>query len=461
MTDLFLPQIEIKSATLENGFALSANESKNVDSVNFSGSIRAGSIYDEEGKFGTAEIVSRLLTRGTKSDPSASAVSKKIEELGATLQFTNEDERVRFTAKCHSSVVRELLKIMSECMMAPSFTQYQIEFTKAEIISDIEAEQDETRTRAYRLLMPLIYGEKSPLGRNPMGDTSHIRAVSSEDIAEFYNKYYLPSRTLLVATGNFDFSDLASQVDLRFGKWENKSNSRSSSSSSASRNELESAISSDLSASYNTRKTAKDAKLKIDPMNYKSQVDIAMGMLAVSRKSDYYYPLSLGNLLLGQIGLYGRLGKNVREDKGVAYYSFSSLVAKTISGYIAVYAGVNPKNVSRAIEGIAEEISRIQFQEIGEEELTRGKRNALGSLAISLDTSSERVGIIHEIEYYHLGGSKYFEKHEKRINSVTSDQILTAFAEFANPSKISMSVVGPIQDPDQIRLPSEILQKEV
>jgi zinc protease len=437
--------VEIDSFTLENGLKFSANVSKDIDSIALSGSVRAGAVYDEEGKSGTAEIVSRLLTRGTKKDPSALGVPRRIEEIGAALQFTNDDERIRFTAKCHSSAIHELMKIIAECLTGPSFSEDQIELTKAEIISDLEGELDDTRTRAHRLLMGLIYGEGKPFGRNPMGKLSDIKAISAVDIKEFYVNYYVPSSTLIAATGNFDFSLLASEIDSSLGKWDMLSPQQQH-----HRTEFPNLPESE----------GKVGMSRIDPMEYKSQVDIAMGMRTVPRKSEHYYPLFLGNLLLGQIGLYGRLGKNVREEKGVAYYSFSSLIAKSECGHIAIYAGVNPKNIVTAIEGITEEISRIQFEEIGEEELLTGKRNALGSLAISLDNSSERVGIIHEIEYYSLGGSKYFGQHENKINGTTSDQILKEFAEYANPSRISMTVVGPIRDANQIRLPNEILQKE-
>jgi zinc protease len=455
LLDRVLPPVEIQSVTLENGLRFSANETKDVDSITFSGSIRAGSIYDKEGKLGTAEIVSRLLTRGNKSNPRTSILSRKIEEIGATLQFANEDERVRFSARCHSSVVSNLLEIISECIMAPAFAPEQIELTRAEIISDIDSELDETRTRAHRLLMPLIYGETNPFGRNPLGDSSHLKDISSKDIMKFHDENYAPNETLIVATGNFDFSDLSSKIDSYFGKW----------SRSQKRAPLQSLSSSWTEGKREPIAVSRDAggnsKLLIESMAHKSQVDIALGLIAVPRKSNHYYPLSLGNLLLGQIGLYGRLGKNVREEKGLAYYSFSSLVAKTLTGHIAIYAGVNPKNIASAIDGIVEEISRIRLEEIGKEELERGKRNALGSLAISLDTSTDRVGIIHEIEYYSLGGSKFFEDHETKVNSVTAEQIQRAFFEFANPSKISMAVVGPVQDPKQIRPPGEIIHKEV
>ncbi len=438
-----LPAVEIKSEVLENGLKFSANESKDVDSVAINGSVRAGAIYDEQRKFGTAELVSRLLTRGTRKNPLASDISKRIEEMGATLQFANDDERVRFTARCHSSVIRELLEIIAECLTTPSFSSDQLELTKAEIISDLDAEKDETRTTAYRHLMSLIYGDGKPFGRNPMGEVDDIKAISAEDITQFYDDYYTPSSTLIVATGNVDFSDLITEIDSKFGKWNRNS-----------RKNL--GVSSEIL-------DPKDSigKLRIVSMDYKSQTDIAVGMVAVSRKSKRYYPLFLGNLILGQIGLYGRLGKNIREERGVAYYSFSSIVAKSLLGHIAIYAGTNPKNVTSAIEGIAQEISRIQFEEVGEEELLAGKRNATGSLSISLDTSLERVGIIHEIEYYSLGGSKYFEQYENKINSITADEILHEFGELAKPSRISMAVAGPVPDEKQIRLPNEILQKEV
>ncbi len=185
-------------------------------------------------------------------------------------------------------------------------------------------------------------------------------------------------------------------------------------------------------------------------MSYKSQADIAMGFRTVSRKSSEFYPFALGNLILGQIGLYGRLGKNVREEKVLAYYSFSSLVAKTHAGHIALYSGVNPKNVQAAIEGISDEIVRIQGEPIGEEELANGKRNAIGSLSISLDTSFERVGTIHEMEYYSLGGSRYFEEYEEKIDGVTAEDIRGEFSKYADASRIFMAVVGPLKEGEQL-----------
>jgi zinc protease len=190
-------------------------------------------------------------------------------------------------------------------------------------------------------------------------------------------------------------------------------------------------------------------------MKHKSQIDLALGSRGVARSSPMYYSLNLGNLILGRLGLYGRLGKNVREEKGVAYYSYSILQAKLFSGQIGVFAGVNPKNVEKAISGITEEITRITNEAISEKELETAKRNLLGSLSISLDTSIERVGIIHDIAYYGLG-LDYLERYPRILETISSDQVLKSCNEIMNLDRISLVAAGPLDNLD-LRLPKDLV----
>ncbi len=194
-----LPRLEIETAKLGNGLVLSGDESRNADSIAIMGSVRAGAIYGEPSKFGTAELIARLLTRGSKLGGTAASIARRIEELGATLQFSNNDERVRFTARCHYSDIDLLLDIISECLANPSFPEDQIGVAKAELVSDLDAEKDETRTLVFRKLMSMIYEEGKPYGRNSLGSQSDVARISRSDIISFYEKYYRPSSTLIVA----------------------------------------------------------------------------------------------------------------------------------------------------------------------------------------------------------------------------------------------------------------------
>src|SRR5439155_247569 len=80
------------------------------------------------------------------------------------------------------------------------------------------------------------------------------------------------------------------------------------------------------------------------------------------RRGADYYALNLANLLFGRIGLYGRLGRNLRDEQGLAYYAFSSLDARTAGGMWSISAGVNPANLGKAIESIRSEMDRLRTE---------------------------------------------------------------------------------------------------
>src|SRR5207247_2622419 len=73
-----------------------------------------------------------------------------------------------------------------------------------------------------------------------------------------------------------------------------------------------------------------------------------------------YYALNLANLLFGRIGLYGRLGRNLRDEQGLAYYAFTGLDARTAGGIWSISAGVNPANLEKAAQSIRAELDRLQ-----------------------------------------------------------------------------------------------------
>src|SRR5207302_9325028 len=76
----------------------------------------------------------------------------------------------------------------------------------------------------------------------------------------------------------------------------------------------------------------------------KSQADIVLGVPGFSRMSEDFYAGMLADLILGRLGLMGRLGATLRDKEGLAYYVYSQAQAGFLAGPWAVRAGVNPKN---------------------------------------------------------------------------------------------------------------------
>ena len=100
-------------------------------------------------------------------------------------------------------------------------------------------------------------------------------------------------------------------------------------------------------------------RVRMIAMPGKAQTDIAYGFTTISRLDPRYYAYWMMNNILGQFGLGGRLADNIRERQGMAYYAFSSFDPTVGEGPLVVRAGVDPKNVERAIEAIDSEVRQL------------------------------------------------------------------------------------------------------
>ncbi|HYB03974.1 MAG TPA: pitrilysin family protein [Nitrososphaerales archaeon] len=418
-----LGKFELQRELFENGLALLSNRVRENETVAISGSIKAGTLCDPAGASGTAELISRLLMRGTTL-LSAGQISQRIEEAGATLSFENRDESVAFSSRCYYGVLDEVLEIIGECLIRPSFPEKEIALSKNEILSEIKANEDDTRSVAYKRLAELVFGKNAPYGRDPLGKPEELENLTRGDLVRFHEENYSPERMIIAMTGGYDFDQVRAKLEKIFSSWKNMRGS---------------------SFSYHEMKNETAQKTAVAKMSHKTQVDLALGTRGIRRSSNDYYSLNLGNLVLGRLGLYGRLGKNVREDRGLAYYVFSTIQAKLFSGLFGVFAGVNPSNVSKAIEGIFEELQKIVSEPIPQKELETAKRNSLGSLSISLDTSVERVGILHEIEYQNLG-MDYLERYPSILERVSSEEILAAFQKYLKLEDLVIVAAGPVDE---------------
>ena len=137
------------------------------------------------------------------------------------------------------------------------------------------------------------------------------------------------------------------------------------------------------------------------------QTDIYMGASGPLRKAPEYLAASLGNSVLGQFGMMGRIGDVVREQSGLAYYAYSSLSAGVGPGSWEVSAGVNTANVDKAIDLIREEIERFVAEGVSAEELADSQANFIGRLPLSLESNMGVANALINIERYDLGLDYY------------------------------------------------------
>lgn len=174
----------------------------------------------------------------------------------------------------------------------------------------------------------------------------------------------------------------------------------------------------------------------------KSQVDLVLGVPGPARKDPDYDHARLANHILGVFGMYGRLGKTVREQQGLAYYSYSQMQGGLGPGSWRVLAGVDPVNVKQAVDSIRAEIERLVDEPVSADDLADSKANLTGSLPLQLESNEGVAMTIYNIERYDLG-LDYVHEYNGMINAITAEQVQAAAQKYWGTDAFALATAGP------------------
>jgi zinc protease len=174
----------------------------------------------------------------------------------------------------------------------------------------------------------------------------------------------------------------------------------------------------------------------------KFQSDLVIGASGPKRQDPEFMPASLGNSILGQFGMMGRIGEVVREKAGLAYYAYSSLSAGVGPGSWEVSAGVNPGNVEKAVGLVLKEIARFVKKGVTPDELADSQANFIGRLPLSLESNAGVANALLNIERHDLG-LDYYRRYPDLVRAVTPEQVVEASRKFLHPDKLAIAVAGP------------------
>jgi len=148
------------------------------------------------------------------------------------------------------------------------------------------------------------------------------------------------------------------------------------------------------------------------------------------------------NNVLGQFGLGGRLADNIRERQGMAYYAFSTFDPSVGDGPLVVRAGVDPRNVDRAIEAIDTEVRRLGKHGPTAQEVEETRAYLIGSIPRLLETNHSIAGFLQGCEQYGLG-LDYDRSLPGLLEAVTLDEVRCAAAEVLCPERAAVAIAGP------------------
>ena len=174
----------------------------------------------------------------------------------------------------------------------------------------------------------------------------------------------------------------------------------------------------------------------------KAQSDLVLGWPGPARADPDFVPCFVANTLFGVFGMYGRLGKIIRETNGLAYYIYSNIEGGKGPGPWRVIAGVNPVNVDKTVELILQELRRLRDTRVTKEELLDTQSFLIGSLPLQLETNAGVAHALINIERHNLG-LNYLQRYSDMIMAVTAAQVQDVAQHWLDPEHYALAIVDP------------------
>lgn len=411
---------DILRVELENGITVLARENFSSPSIIVDGLLRGGALQEPEAKTGLASFHSMMLMRGTARH-TFDELYEEIESNGASLDFSTSGHTYRFGSKSLAEDLPRMLNLAAEVLREPAFPEGAMELVRGQIVTSLQLRAHNTRSMASLRFLELAYPPEHPYSRSINGYLETVTAITREDIAAFHQGLG-PRGAIVVVVGAVKAQDAVRMVQEALGDWQNPAQPEPPVAPPAPR--------------------LTEMREAFVPIPGKSQSDIVLGFPGPARSAPDFQAARLANNILGVFGMYGRLGDTVRQEQGLAYYSYSSLTGGLGPGPWRVIAGVAPEKVEQAVQSIRQELRRMVDEPVEAEELADNKAFFRGQLLLGLETNEGVAESIMTMEVHGLG-LDYLQRYGDIMDALTAEDVQAAARHYLDPDAYALAVAGP------------------
>lgn len=419
MTKNAIPNSDnITRVILTNGMTVLVRENHSAPVAVIDGYIPAGAVQEPAAKAGLSSFVASMLTRGS-AHYDFDRFNETIESIGASLGAGSSDHMTSFNATSLAEDFPTMIEVLADVLQRPQFPTVHVERVRQQKLVRLQERTQDTNQMAGLRFYETIYGDH-PYGRSTSGYVETVAQIQPADLAAFHASYYTPQGAILVVVGDVETQAVLDLIHTYFSGWQGAAPDRSVPAFPAPKGNL---------------------RLN-HPIPGKVQADIALGARAIPRHHPDFYAVRVANNILGQFGMMGRLGERVREEQGLAYYSYSAVDADLHNGVWMAQAGVNPANVEQAIDSILVEFERLASAPVTAEELADSQAYMTGVVPLTLETNSGVASTLLTMEWFGLG-LDYLDRYNSLIYGVTAADVQRVAAQYLRPEQCTIVVAGP------------------
>jgi len=378
----------------------------------------AGSGFDTEDKSGLAGLTHALLELGAEG-MSEDDIARQLADIGAQLGGYFDADRASVAVRTLSSRAErdEALAVLARVLQRPLFPETVLAREKMRLIAALKEAETKPESIAAKAFGKAVFGAH-PYGLSASGEIASVEKLQRSDLDAFYSAHYGAKSAVVALMGDIsraEAENIAQNLTAQLPP--------GGASSEIAQVVLQSSAS----------------KLLIP--HPATQSHILIGAPGVSRNDADYFPLYVGNYILGGGGFVSRLMQEVREKRGMAYSVYSYFMPMQQPGAFQIGLQTRKDQAEEALLLVNKTLRDFIERGVSEKELTAAKQNIINGFPLRIDSNKKILDYLSAIGFYRLPLS-YLDDFPARINKVTVADISAAFRRKVNPDVMATVIVG-------------------
>jgi len=412
--------VTIEKWVTPNGLKVYFTPARQLPMVDMRLVFNAGSAQDKD-KPGIAQLTSSLLLDGTKTK-SADEIAQAFENNAILIDASASRDYATISMRSltDEKVFSTAIQLLTEILQTVDFPVDAFAREQQQLLTAIEYKAQDPQSLGEDLFFSTLYGNQV-YGSPITGTKDSVTQLKRQDVQQFYASHYVADNSVLVLVGDLSLSEakkIAKTIDaaLMPGK-----------------------------APPKPEMVIKAASLEAKKLEFPStQTHLFIGQLGINRHSPDYFPLLVGNHILGGSGLVSILFKEVRESRGLVYTVSSSFSPLQANGIFLINLQTRTTETQNALQVVGETVNNFVKNGPTQQQLDAAKDNIMGGFPLRIASNGLITDFLTTMAYYDLP-LDYLNTFTDKINAVTLEQVKEAFAKNVQPDNMLVVEVGKVE----------------
>ncbi len=409
--------LDINTWTTTTGARVMFVAAPDLPMVDVRVTLAAGSARDGE-QPGLASLTANLLTEGA-GEWSADEIAERLDAVGAKISTGVDRDMAWVTLRSlvEEPALNTALETLAAIVAQPRFSTADVERVRRNRLVALTRSEQQPGTVARKALYHMIFADH-PYAHDPSGNIESVGAMQPEDLRQFHQRHYQAANAVISLVGALTRPQAEALVEQLSAEW------------------TPGTPAPPISA---VTPLAQGEVQRIDFPS--SQTHVLVGAPGMRRNDPDYFPLYVGNHILGGGGLVSLLMESVREQRGLSYSVYSYFLPLAEDGPFILGLQTQNAQADAALAVLLDTLAQFIDQGPTEAQLAAAVDNITGGFPLRIASNSKIGHYLAVMGFYDLP-LDHLERFNERVRAVTAEQIHDAFRRRVDLQRLHQVLVG-------------------